>query len=169
MWIKHFYVTVMLQIISRALCALSLRDQEAAAECRQLPTNLLIEMAVMGTGQRMLLLTTANHKLQRVKPSAAKEVDLSLNFKHLEHAFMVFSFQDNAAGAFTRDRIIADGELSYAICLVRILNRMQSIILPKFIAVKAVKRYPKNLSFITKISTAAKVYSTMAVQLLLGK
>jgi hypothetical protein len=60
--------------------------------------------------------------------------DLTITFKHLTHAFMVFSFQESTAQAFANDRMIADGDVSSAIRLVRCLNKMESLILPKVVA-----------------------------------
>lgn len=42
--------------------------------------------------------------------------------------------------------MIADGDLSYAIRLVRCLNKMEALILPKLLAELAVKQYPSELN-----------------------
>ena len=41
--------------------------------------------------------------------------------------------------------MVADGDVSYAIRLVRCLNKMESLILPKLVAEFAVKQYPAKL------------------------
>ena len=76
--------------------------------------------------------------------------------------FLVFSFQEGTAQAFANDRMVADGEISYAIRLVRCLNKMEALILPKVIADLAVKEYPKNLSLKDKLSGAANIYLKVA-------
>jgi hypothetical protein len=43
--------------------------------------------------------------------------DLTITFKHLTHAFLVFSFQESTAQAFANDRMIADGDVSSTISL----------------------------------------------------
>jgi hypothetical protein len=42
--------------------------------------------------------------------------------------------------------MIADGDVSSAIRLVRCLNKMEALILPKLIASLAVKEYPAELT-----------------------
>ena len=94
--------------------------------------------------------------------------DLSIKFKHMNHAFMVLSFQEGTAEAFTKDRMIADGDLSHSIILVRILNKLEAIILPKFIAVRAVKRYPDNLGLGEKLFKAICIYALVLKHLIFG-
>ncbi len=83
-------------------------------------------------------------------------------FKHLSHAFLVFSFQESTAQAFAHDRMIADGDISYAIRLVRCLNKMESLILPKMVAELAVKEYPTELGLKEKLTGAANIYLKVA-------
>ena len=88
--------------------------------------------------------------------------DLTITFKHLTHAFLVFSFQESTAQAFANDRMIADGDVSSAIRLVRCLNKMEALILPKLIASLAVKRYPAELTFKEKFTGAKNIYLKVA-------
>ena len=69
---------------------------------------------------------------------------------------MVFSFQESTAQAFANDRMIADGDVSAAIRLVRCLNKMESLILPKLVASLAVKEYPTELTLKRKIQPGCK-------------
>lgn len=59
--------------------------------------------------------------------------------------FGVF-FSGKHLTGFANDRMIADGDISNAIRLVRCLNKMEALILPKMVAQLAVKEYPSNLS-----------------------
>lgn len=60
------------------------------------------------------------------------------------------------------DRMIADGDISYAIRLVRCLNKMEALILPKMVAQLAVKEYPNNLGLKDKIMEASSIYLKVA-------
>ena len=95
-------------------------------------------------------------------PSLAGKPDLTITFKHLQHAFLVFSFQESTAQAFANDRMIADGDLAYAIRLVRCLNKMEALILPKMVASLAVKQYPDQLTLKEKLTEAANIYLKVA-------
>lgn len=166
MWIKKAYIGLMFQIISRGLCALSRVDKQARDTVSELPEGFVIEMQVMRTHQGFKIKRCADNVFARVSPNTP--VDLSIKFKHSEHALAVFLFQTSAAEAFTKDRVIADGDLAAAMRLVRILDRMQSVILPKFIAKRAVKRYPPNLPILQKLFLFVKVYASMGVFLFAG-
>lgn len=54
--------------------------------------------------------------------------------------------------------MIADGDVSSAIRLVRCLNKMEALILPKLIASLAVKRYPAELT-LKKNSRVLKIFT----------
>jgi hypothetical protein len=57
--------------------------------------------------------------------------------------------------------MIADGEVSHAIRLVRCLDKMEALILPKPVAALAVKRYPL-LPISEKVSKALRIYGKVA-------
>ena len=80
----------------------------------------------------------------------------------------MFSFQESTSQAFANDRMIADGDLSYAIRLVRCLNKMEALILPKLVAELAVKEYPRELSLKEKLSGAANIYLKVAQSYIKG-
>ena len=59
--------------------------------------------------------------------------------------------------------MIADGDISFAIRLVRCLNKMESLILPKLLAELAVKQYPTELSLKQKLTGAANIYLKLII------
>lgn len=149
------YVKLMMAVISRALIAASHNDNTIKHELQGYPIGTTITMQVLPQLASFTLAVTPKHHLAfSQQPSA----DLTLKFKHLSLAFLVFSFQEGTAQSFANDRMVADGELAYAIRFVRVLNRLEAVILPKMIANRAIKQYP-NLLLGNKISLASKVYA----------
>ena len=63
--------------------------------------------------------------------------------KGLEQALLMFTFQGSTAVATCNDRIIVNGALEDAIAIVRVLDIVETFLLPKIITKLAVKRYPK--------------------------
>jgi len=55
-----------------------------------------------------------------------------------------------------------DGEISYAVRMTRILNRLETFILPKLVAQRAVKEYPASLHLPEKLFRAARIYLKVA-------
>ena len=63
--------------------------------------------------------------------------------------------------------MIADGNLSHSIRLVRCLNKMETLILPKLVAERAVKRYD-TLPLTEKVAKAARIYALVAKSFVAG-
>jgi len=155
------YVKLMMDVIGRGLVMASQVDDEIKQEVAKFPANFILSMKVFPHGPAFIAQVTDQHQLVLLNDTEQKP-DLTITFKHLSHAFLVFSFQESTAQAFANDRMIADGDLSYAIRLVRCLNKMESLILPKLLAELAVKQYPHELSLIEKLTGAANIYLKVA-------
>ena len=156
--LQRLYVVIMMEVIGKGLVAASEVDEEIAREVAAFPAGLEIEMIVMPAGPSFRVRVTPHGTLELANGSTARP-GLSIKIKHLSHAFLVFTFQESTARAFANDRMVADGEVSYAIRLVRCLDRMEALILPKLVAERAVKRYPVNLQLSDKIQKAARIYA----------
>lgn len=158
---QQAYVKLMMDVIGRGLVMASQVDAEVKQEVAKFPANFVLSMNVFPNGPAFIAKVTENHQLVLLSSSETKP-DLIITFKHLSHAYLVFSFQESTAQAFANDRMIADGDLSYAIRLVRCLNKMESLILPKLLAELAVKEYPTNLTLKDKLAGAANIYLKVA-------
>lgn len=158
---EQAYVTIMMDVIGRGLVMASQVDAEIQQEIAQFPVGFILSMQVFPQGPAFIAEVTAQQQLKLLSHSSRKP-DLSIRFKHMNHAFLVFSFQESTSKAFANDRMVADGDLAYAICLVRCLNKMEALILPKILAQYAVKQYPKNLSLKEKVKHAGNIYFKVA-------
>lgn len=158
------YVTLMKSVISRLLAAASQVDPVIQKEVDALPEGYVFEMRTAGLDARILMQKTP----QGLIPLAASteiNVDLSIRFKHLTHAFLVFTFQENTSLAQAHDRLVVDGEVALLMKVVRSLNHLQAVILPKFIADKAVKTLPE-FTLREKLFSAGKTYSQFMFNLI---
>lgn len=163
---RRLYVELMFQVMGRALQAVSEVDQDVQSETKVLPDGFLFEMMVMPEGSRLIVEHIGNGRLHYHGDSAPRPVDLSIQFKHVAHAFLVLSFQEKTSVAFANDRMLVDGDISYAIRMTRVLNRLEAFILPRLIASRAVKEYPANLNLPEKILSAARIYLKVATHFL---
>ena len=159
---RRLYVGLMLQVMGRALQAVSEIDAAVQAEARALPDGFLFEMMVMPDGSRLIVEHIGNGRLYYHGDESPRPVDLSIRFKHIAHAFLVLSFQEKTSVAFANDRMLVDGEISYAVRMTRILNRLETFILPKLVAQRAVKEYPASLHLPEKLFRAARIYLKVA-------
>ena len=159
---RRLYVEVMFQVMGRALQAVSEVDEQVQNEARALPDGFLFEMMVMPDGSKLIVEHTGNGRLHYHGDSAPRPIDLSIRFKHVAHAFLVLSFQEKTSVAFANDRMLVDGEISYAVRMTRILNRLETFILPKLVAKRAVKEYPDSLHLPENLISAARIYLKVA-------
>ncbi|NMT65091.1 hypothetical protein [Marinobacter orientalis] len=159
---RRLYVELMFQVMGRALQAISEVDASARREARGLPEGFLFEMMVMPDGSRLIVEHVGDGRFHYHGNSAPRPVDLSIRFKHIAHAFLVMSFQEKTSVAFANDRMLVDGDIGYAVRMTRILNRLESFILPRVVAERAVKEYPSNLRLPEKLLSAARIYLKVA-------
>ena len=162
---RRSYVELMFQVMGRALQAISEVDEATRNETCELPEGFLFEMQVMPNGPKLIVEHTGNGKLLFHGDEAPRPVDLSIQFKHIAHAFLVLSFREKTAVAFANDRMLVDGEISQAVRMTRVLNRLESFILPKLVAQRAVKEYPKELRLPEKLLSAARIYLRIVTHL----
>ncbi len=158
---QQAYVKLMMDVIGRGLVMASQVDEEISQEIAKFPVGFILSMNVFPHGPAFIAEVTSSQQLKLLDHSATKP-DLTISFKHLYHAFLVFSFQESTAQSFANDRMIADGDLAHAIRLVRCLNKMEALILPKVLASLAVKQYPEDLTLKQKINGAAQIYLKVA-------
>lgn len=159
--LQQAYVAMMMDVIGRGLVMASQVDSEIQQEIAAFPVGFRLSMRVFPNGPAFVAQVTEDHQLQLIQQNQER-LDLTITFKHMTHAFLVFSFQESTAQSFTNDRMIADGDLAYAIRLVRCLNKMEALILPKVLAQLAVKQYPEHLSLKEKLTEAANIYVKVA-------
>jgi len=167
--LQFAYVKLMMDVVGRGLVMASQVDDEVQQEVSKFPVGFILSMNVFPNGPAFVARVTEEKQLELLSNYKGKP-DLTITFKHLTHAFLVFSFQESTAQAFANDRMIADGDVSsairlvrcFAIRLVRCLNKMEALILPKLIASLAVKRYPAELSFKEKFTGAKNIYLKVA-------
>ena len=142
-------------------------DDEIRQDVSKFPIGFTLSMAVFNNDAAFIARVNENHHLELIDHLDYK-ADLIITFKHIHHAFLVFSFQESTAQAFANDRMIADGDLGHAIRLVRCLNKMEALILPKLVAELAVKEYPQQLTLKQKLSGAANIYLKVAQSYIKG-
>ena len=161
--IQVIYVDIMTWLIGRLLEAASHVDKKIQGEIVALPEDFVFSMGSLPDGPEFIMKKQIDGTLCCLRKKGINAADLIISFKHVKHAFLVFSFQEGTARSFTNERILLDGEINLAMIIVRCLDRMEALVLPRFIAVKALKRYPP-IRLSEKLVLALKIY----IQFLMG-
>jgi hypothetical protein len=154
--LKRAYVATMMRVVGRGLAIASRVDGDSALEVARLPARLTIAMRVYPGGPCCLWQRT-HAGLAYLGVRASGTADVQIVFKHLQHAWLLFTFQENTPTAFARNRIVLDGEVAHAAVFNRCLARLLTLILPRLIAARAVKRYP-GIALGDKLRLAAAIY-----------
>ncbi len=167
-WIKRFYLSIMLWTVGKAIPVAAKVDKEIKKELDKLPDNFTLRLMILPEralgpffyakmlpafvadkgllpyGMQMIIHKDKEGKLhyQGADPRG-KKFDLSMAFKSLEAAMMVFTFRESTPTGYAHDRFVVEGYLPYATAFMRVLDIVEVYLLPKPIARLAVKRYPK--------------------------
>jgi len=165
---KRVYVAIMLWTVGKAIQVAAKVDREVKEELDKLPRDFTLRMMVAPEqahplffyaktlpafvvdkglffyGTQMLLHKDKEGKIKYLGADPrGKKVDLNIVFKNIEAAWLVLSFQESTATAYMHDRFIVEGDLVHSLAFVRVLDLIEVFLLPKIIAKRAVKRYPK--------------------------
>ncbi|OUS24210.1 hypothetical protein A9Q99_25045 [Gammaproteobacteria bacterium 45_16_T64] len=163
--LRDGYLNTMMGVIARSLCAMSKVDDHLQYELSVVPDNFVLQMKVLPNVAGFAVKKNSDGHLEYLGKEPGEKADVTISIKHPELAYLVFSFQENTAEAFARNRTIIEGDLAMAMRLIRCINWLEVFILPKAAAEKALKRYP-DISFKEKSRTASKIYGRLALDML---
>lgn len=142
--LKKIYVAIMLWIVGRAIQAASRVDKEVKREFASLRDDFMLHMHVLPGGPGMIV---GKDNKGRVKymgwNTKGKKITLDMQIKNMDGAILMFTFQESTCVASCHNRLAVLGDVPDTCTVVRILNIVETYLLPKIITNLAVKRYPK--------------------------
>ncbi len=142
--LKKIYVAVMLWIVGRAIQAASRVDREVKEEFARLPEDFMMHLHVLPSGPGMVVGKNKKGKVKYMGWSAkGKKITLDMKVKNIEGAILMFTFQESTCVASANNRLAVSGNVPDTMAFIRILNIVETYLLPKIITSLAVKRYPK--------------------------
>lgn len=157
--LKKIYVSIFLWFTGRAIQAAAKTDKEIKKEFDALPEDYTFALGCLPNGPWMVV----GKEKGRVKYFGGdlnvRPVQLRLVIKSIDAAFLILSFQESTTLATSRNRLMTDGEIPYALSIIRVLDMVEVYLLPKIIASLAVKRYPLWWSFSRKYGGRVGVYT----------
>lgn len=167
---QRAYVKAAMRLIAGLLEAASEADPVVSEEVAGLPDGLVVGMSVFGmpdVGLRVVVRGRTLRVLDRSAPIDPAATRLEIVYKHVTHAYLVFSFEEGTALAFANGRMSVEGELGYAMRLVRCLDRCETITLPHAVAVRAVKTV-REVDTGERVKLAAKTVAGLLAGLVKG-
>lgn len=121
-------VKALLSLTEEGLCAVCKTDAFAREQIAGFPDGFTFEMTVLPSGPGLRL----RKQGEQFRPDrGAGRPTLSIQFKHMRHALRVIAMIDDIPKAIANDRLVIDGELSWAMRVGRISERMMSALVPR--------------------------------------
>lgn len=157
--LKRAYVGIFLWFTGRAIQAAAKVDPEVKKEFENLPENFTFSLGCLPDGPWMVIGKEKGQMKYLGGNPGERPLHVRLAIKNVDAAFLILSFQESTAVATTRNRLITDGEIQYALAVIRVLDIVEVYLLPKMIAALAVKRYPSWWSASRKLGGRIGVYT----------
>ncbi|ROR03201.1 aldehyde ferredoxin oxidoreductase C-terminal domain-containing protein [Desulfosoma caldarium] len=140
---KDKVVQIFFWILGRAMQSASRRDAVFRRQLASWPKGLTVLFKVLPYGPRTALRVDDAGKLRALGDTVSeREADLIIGFKNMDTAFRMLTAQLSTPDAFAQNRLSVVGDLAIAMQLTRLLDRVQCLLYPKWLAQRLVKRVP---------------------------
>ncbi len=138
------YLIILLWFLGRAIQAASRVDREVREEFDRMPGTYTFSLGAFPRGPYMVIGKDDQGIVRYLGSDIDKqEVHLQMTLKSMALFFVLLTFEESTPTANARDRMIVSGDVPQACAAVRILDIVQVYLLPRFIAKRAIKRYPE--------------------------
>lgn len=127
---KKAVLTLILQLLYRAMNVLERRDASVAADLAQLPEGACVRIRAGLTDDAPQL--TVIHENGRLrKASDGQPADIEIEFKSVSGAFRVFTGCESIGQAYCAHRFILTGNINETMCLVRAIETAEGYLFPR--------------------------------------
>jgi hypothetical protein len=116
-------------------------DPDVKKEVDSWPETFSFRMAVVG-GPSMLMLKKAG-SFQYLGEKEVFYCDVEMLFKNIEFAYLTMTGRISVPNAVYHNRQFVRGSLLYMMSVIRVMNVVQTLLLPNFIARFYIKEVPK--------------------------
>ena len=137
---KTLYCRVVLGVLGWFIPSVACRKESVRKEIEEFPREFAFRLGVLPAGPSVAFRRTGN-RLKRIGRNEA--VNLTINLKSIDAAWLLFSFQESTAQSEANNRLAVTGSLPHSCTFIRIMNKAEILLLPGLLARKAVKRWEK--------------------------
>ena len=141
--LQRLYLSLILWFMGRAIEAAAKADRQVRDLFHALPDGLTVALTIAPHGPAMVLAKDKKGTVRYVDSTLTdRSIDLTLTIKNIDMAMLLFTLREPIVTAVARDRLMVRGDIPAACIVVRILERMDVLLLPKGLAALSVRRYP---------------------------
>ena len=140
-WWTRFYLSVMFWVTGRAIQAAGRRDRELRTLFSQFPEDFSFCLSVWPAGPELHIIRDKDNILRYKRTPEDTPPALHMEITASAHAMALFTFAESTSLAAARGRLVTRGRLSDTCTMIQVLDRVETYLLPRFIAARAVKRH----------------------------
>ena len=138
---KRIYCSIIMAVLGWFIPNVACRKEGVREEIRMFPEDFTFRLGVWPAGPSVAFRREGD-RLRRIRDDWAG-VDLGVYLKSIEAAWLMFSFQESTCRAEACNRLLVRGELPHTCTFIRLMDKVEILLLPKFIAKLAVKKWEK--------------------------
>ncbi|MDC7126105.1 MAG: hypothetical protein PQJ46_11100 [Spirochaetales bacterium] len=138
--LKKFYCSIIMSTLGWFIPKIACRRSGVIDELKYFPDKSFFTFGVLSNGPSVTFQKVGD-KVKKIKKADSSQTILSVYLKSIEAAWLMFTFQESTCQSEANGRLAISGELPYACAFIRFMNKVEILLLPKFIAKKAVKNW----------------------------
>jgi len=139
-YFKTIYCTIVLAVLNWFIPAVTCRKESVRDDVESFPADFSFRLGVWPDGPSMAFRREGGC-LRKI--GSRKPVDMTINLKSIDAAWLLFSFQESTAQSEANNRLTVTGSTAESCNFIRLMDKTEILLLPKFLAVKAVKKWEK--------------------------
>jgi len=136
--LKTFYCAVVMAVLGWFIPHVACRKKSVREDVAAFPETFSFRLGVWPTGPSVAF-ERQGDRLKRL--SRKSRVDMNVSLKSIEAAWLLFSFQESTCQSEASGRLFVEGELPHTCTFIRIMDKVEILLLPPFIARRAVKKW----------------------------
>lgn len=138
---KSALIKLIFNILIKGMSGVGKYDDQIADELKSLPPSFKVQLGVF-PHTNYAQFEVINNRVVKIKD---QKCDLKILFKNSKVAKKILLGQISIADAFCMHQLVLEGNINLALILVRVMERTEDYLFPKFVS-KVINRKPKKVS-----------------------
>ncbi|MGL1892619.1 MAG: hypothetical protein OCD02_13400 [Spirochaetaceae bacterium] len=136
---KTLYCRIVFAVLGWFIPAIACRKKTVRTVISDFPENFTFSFGVWPSGPSVAFKRVSN-RLKQI-PRNSLDLDMKVSLKSIEAAWYLLSFQEGTCQSEANGRLTVKGELPHSCTFIRLMDKVEILLLPRFIAKKAVKKW----------------------------
>lgn len=137
---KTIYVAIVMAVLGWFIPVVACRKKSVREEVKAFREDFRFRLAVWPAGPSVAFRRDGD-RLRRIRPSETGHLHLDVHLKSIDAAWLLFSFQESTCASEATGRLMAEGDLPDVCTFIRLMDKVEILLLPKPIAKLAVKEW----------------------------